>query len=116
MGFFGFFEGWFEANRLDVSGLSDLSLLVWLTQLGMSVALPMAGFTLLGVWLRSKFDLGAWVVVCGCAIGLICAIDGLRSSLKIMEQLEKQNEKRRKMRQKGKGPYVSIQDRNKGGK
>ena len=101
---------------MDVSDVGEFSLLVWLTQLGMSVALPMTGFTLLGVWLRSKFELGVWVVLCGCAIGLICAIDGLRSSLKIMEQLEKQNEKRRKMKQKGKGPYASIHDRDKGGK
>lgn len=95
--------------------VSDLSLLVWLTQLGLSVALPMAGFTLLGVWLRSKFDMGVWVVICGCVLGVICAIDGLRSSLKVMEQMEKQNEKRRKMQSKGRSA-VSIDKRDKGGK
>ena len=58
--------------------MKDLNLLVWLTQLGMSVAMPLAGFTLLGVWLRERFGLGIWIVLCGCAVGLICAVDGLR--------------------------------------
>ena len=37
--------------------MKDLSLLVWLTQLGLSVAVPLAGFILLAVWLRSRFGL-----------------------------------------------------------
>ena len=32
--------------------MKDLGLLVWLTQLGLSVAFPLAGFVLLGLWLR----------------------------------------------------------------
>ena len=32
--------------------MKDLNLIVWLTQLGMSVAVPLAGFVLLAVWLR----------------------------------------------------------------
>ena len=67
--------------------MKNISLIVWLTQLGFSVALPPAGFILLAVWLRNRFDLGLWVLWLGIIIGLCGAIDGLRSSLKAMERL-----------------------------
>ena len=69
--------------------MKNISLIVWLTQLGFSVALPPAGFILLAVWLRNRFDLGLWVLWVGIIIGLCGAIDGLRSSLKAMERLSK---------------------------
>lgn len=69
--------------------MKDLNLLVWLTQLGMSIAMPLVGFTALGVWLRARFSLGVWVVLCGCAVGLICAVDGFRHSLRLMESMGK---------------------------
>lgn len=67
--------------------MKDLSLLVWLTQLGMTVAFPLAGFVLLGVWLNNRFHLGTWVIIAGLVIGLCSAITGLRSSLKTLERL-----------------------------
>ena len=67
--------------------MKNLSLLIWLSQLGISVAVPLAGFVLLAVWLQSRFDLGAWVSWTGVALGVICAIDGLRTSLKAMDRL-----------------------------
>ena len=42
--------------------MKDLSLLIWLTQLGFSVAFPLAGFILLGVWLHDRFGWGQWVI------------------------------------------------------
>lgn len=69
--------------------MKNISLIVWLTQLGMSVAVPPAGFILLTVWLKNRFDLGLWVIWIGIILGLIGAIDGLRTSLKAMEQLSK---------------------------
>lgn len=69
--------------------MKDLSLLVWLTQLGLSVALPPAGFILLAVWLRDSCGWGSWVLWAGIAIGLICAADGLRTSLKAMSRISK---------------------------
>ena len=69
--------------------MKNISLIVWLTQLGFSVALPPAGFILLAVWLRNRFGLGLWVLWVGIIIGLCGAIDGLRSSLKAMERLSK---------------------------
>lgn len=70
--------------------MKNLSLLVWITQLGMSVALPLAGFTLLGLWLRERFSLGIWVVLAGVALGLFSAVDGLRLSLKAMHRQSKE--------------------------
>ena len=69
--------------------MKDLSLLVWLTQLGLSVAFPLAGFILLAVWLRGSFGWGDWVIWAGIALGAVLAIDGLRHSLKQMSRLSK---------------------------
>lgn len=67
--------------------MKEFRLLVWLTQLGLSVALPLAGFVLLGVWLHSAKGWGVWSVFAGLILGLICAIQGFRDSLKAMEQM-----------------------------
>lgn len=67
--------------------MKNVSLLVWLTQLGFSVAFPLAGFVLLGVWLHNRFCWGVWIILVCTAIGLICAVSGLRSSLKAMERM-----------------------------
>ena len=67
--------------------MKDISLLVWLTQLGLSVALPPAGFILLAVWLRDRFGWGSWVLWVGIGLGLILAADGLRTSLKTMQRM-----------------------------
>lgn len=69
--------------------MKNISLLVWLTQLALSVAVPLGGFILLGVWLHNRFGWGIWVILVGTVLGLICAIDGLRTSLKAMERLAK---------------------------
>ncbi len=69
--------------------MKDLGLLVWLTQLGLSVALPLAGFVLLGVWLHNACDWGVWTVWAGIVLGLLCAINGFRGAVKSMEQLAK---------------------------
>ena len=67
--------------------MKDLSLLVWLTQLGLSVALPLAGFIGLAVWVRNRFDLGFWILWIGIGVGLISAIDGFIKSLKMLNRV-----------------------------
>ena len=69
--------------------MKELNLLVWLTQLGISVAGPLAGFILLAVWLRQRFDLGIWVLLVGIVLGISGAIDGFRVSMKAMEKMAK---------------------------
>lgn len=64
--------------------MKDLSLLTWLTQLGLTVALPLGGLIWLAVWLRDRFGLGPWVLWLGIGLGVIFALDGLRVSLKTL--------------------------------
>lgn len=73
--------------------MKNLNLILWLTQLGYCVVFPLAAFTLLAVWLRQRFALGVWIVLVGIAIGLYCAVDGFRRSLKIMERLGRDKKK-----------------------
>ena len=67
--------------------MKDLSLLVFLSQLGLSVVLPLAGFVLLGVWLRQALGWGVWVVILGTLLGLVVAAEGLRSTLRTMNRM-----------------------------
>ena len=69
--------------------MKDLQLLSWLTQLGLSTAVPLAGFVLLAVWLRNRYELGLWVLFVGIGLGLIFAIDGFVRSLKILMAVSK---------------------------
>lgn len=69
--------------------MKELSMLVWLTQLGLSVAVPLAGFIWLALWLRSKFGLGNWILFVGLVLGFKSAIDGFRTSLKAMERMDR---------------------------
>ena len=71
--------------------MKDLKMLIWLTQLGLSIALPPAGFVWLAVWLRGRFSLGNWVIFVGIVLGIAGAVDGFRSSLKAMQMMEKQD-------------------------
>lgn len=84
--------------------MKDLSLLVWLTQLGLSVALPPAAFIFLAVWLNRSFGWGQWVIWVGIAVGFICAIQGFRDSLKLLERLSTDKDKD--------GPGVSFNEHN----
>ena len=74
--------------------MKELSLLVWLSQLGLSVAFPLAGFIMLAVWLRNSFGWGPWVIWAGLALGLCGAVNGFRHSLKAMELLSRDRKKK----------------------
>lgn len=67
-----------------------VSLLLWVTQLGFSILFPICFFVLGTVWLRERLDWGAWVVVVGMLLGLACAADGLRTSIKAMIRMSGQ--------------------------
>ena len=69
--------------------MKDLSLLIWVTQLGLSTVGPLTVYTLLAVWLHNRFDWGMWVIWVGIGLGMVGAIDGLRTSLKAMDRLTK---------------------------
>lgn len=70
--------------------MKELRLLVWLTQLGLSAALPLAGFVLLGIWLHRCCGWGRWSIWTGLLLGFYFAVKSFRESLKAMERMEKQ--------------------------
>jgi len=72
--------------------LKDLTLLVWLTQLGFSTAAPLAGFILLALWLRNSLGWGIWVLWAGILLGIVSALCGFRSTMKLMSRIS-QNKK-----------------------
>lgn len=73
--------------------MKDAKLLIWLTQLGLSVAVPLGGFIALGVWLHRQHQWGSWVVVAGVILGLLCAVDGLYTSLKAAARMGENKKK-----------------------
>ena len=66
--------------------MKNVSMLLWVTQLGLSVVVSPVALILLAVWLRDSQGWGSWVIWVAVAIGLYCAIVGLFSSLKQMQQ------------------------------
>ena len=69
--------------------MKDINLLVWLMQLGISVAVPLAGFIVLSVWLHNSRGWGSWVVIAGIILGILAAVSGLRSSLDYLSKASK---------------------------
>ena len=67
--------------------MKDLSLLVWLSQLGLSVAVPPAMFILLSLWLKNQFGWGQWVIWVAVALGIYCAVTGFIASLRTLSQI-----------------------------
>lgn len=73
--------------------MKDVHLLVWLTQLGLSVAVPLVGFLALALWLRDSCGWGQWVLWVGIGVGLIAALDGLVNSIRTMNRMAKAKDK-----------------------
>ena len=70
--------------------MRDLSLLTWLTQLGLSVALPPVALILLAVWLRDRFGWGSWILWLGIGLGIYCAVTGFISSMRTLSRFTKE--------------------------
>ena len=73
--------------------MKDVGLIIWLTQLGLSVVSPLVGFVWLSIWLHNDCGWGAWVVWVGVAVGAVCAFSGLMDSLKTMDKYVKRKRK-----------------------
>lgn len=73
--------------------VKDGKLLIWITQLGISVVAPLGGLIWLAVWLRDRFSWDNWVVIVGAVLGVICAAEGLLSSLRAMRRMQSTKEK-----------------------
>lgn len=64
--------------------MKDLNLLVWLSQLGLTVAVPPVALIWLAVWLQNRWNWGSWVIWVAIVLGLYCAITGFISSLRTL--------------------------------
>lgn len=60
--------------------------IMWLTQFGLSVCVPLVLFIGGSVWLRAQFALGGWTIFAGIVLGVLGAISGLRYSLRALER------------------------------
>ena len=63
-----------------------LSLLLWVTQFGLSVLFPICFFLLLAAWLQQKFKLGSWVVIVLGIFGLLVSISTARSCIRSLRK------------------------------
>lgn len=63
-----------------------LSLLMWVSQFGLSVIFPTLFFLILAAWLQSKFALGMWIVIVLGLIGVLTSIQTTRSCLNALRK------------------------------
>ena len=73
--------------------MKELALIIWLTQTGLSVALPPVGFILGALWLRNSVGWGDWVIWVGVILGVVGAVNGLVDSMRTLERLSRKDEK-----------------------
>lgn len=73
--------------------MKELNMIVWLTQLGLSIAAPLVCFIGLAAWLRQRFNLGSWILIVGVIFGLVSAADSFRVCMKAMERMSKNRSK-----------------------
>lgn len=68
--------------------------LVWLTQFGLSICVPLVLFVAASVWLQKTFSLGGWIVAVGVILGILVAVSSLRYCLKAIERQGKEPSKK----------------------
>ena len=63
-----------------------LSLLMWVTQFGVSVIFPTCFFLSLGVWLQNRFDLGVWIVIALGILGVMTSVSTAKACLRSLQK------------------------------
>ena len=63
-----------------------LSLLLWVTQFGLSVLFPLCFFLFLAVWLQNRFGLGMWIVALLGIVGLLTSLSTARSCIRSLRK------------------------------
>lgn len=69
--------------------------LTYLTQVGLTIAIPLILCIFGASWLQQKFDLGGWVVLVGIILGIGGAVSSLAEFIKMGNRQAKKNEKPR---------------------
>ena len=66
--------------------MKALRQIVMLTQIAVSIAVPLLVFIYLSRWLMHRFSLGTWVMAVGILIGVGSAVSGITRCIKQMLQ------------------------------
>lgn len=84
-----------EAVPEKKPGLSLWSNLMYLTQMGLSLAMPMILCIAAAAWLQNRFGLGGWVVIAGIVLGVGGTVSTFRQILRRESQKAKRETQQR---------------------
>lgn len=59
-----------------------LSLILWVTQFGLSALFPLCLFLYVGFWLQTHFGLGLWVMLLCGVLGFMTSISTVKSCMR----------------------------------
>ena len=80
-------------NYSESQKFGMLKNLTYLTQLGLTIALPLV-FCIFGAsWLQKRFELGSWIVLLGIILGIGSAACSLLEFIKTMNKKAKKSQK-----------------------
>lgn len=63
-----------------------LSLLLWVTQLGLSLLFPLCFFLILAVRLQQRYELGTWIVLLLGLVGFLTSVSTARSCIRSLRK------------------------------
>ena len=63
-----------------------LSMLLWVTQFGLSILFPLCFFLMLGAWVQNRFSLGMWVIALFGILGLLITIRTVKVNLRSLRK------------------------------
>ena len=63
-----------------------LSLLLWVTQLGLSLLFPLCFFLILAVRLQQRYELGTWIVLLRGLVGFLTSVSTARSCIRSLRK------------------------------
>ena len=94
------FKEWYNSLQMGDFDMSDkhklhksLSALTMLSQLGLSIALPIVLCAMAGVWLKDKFGIGNWIVIAAILIGVGSGFCSMIKFIKIIQKIiDEENE------------------------
>lgn len=62
------------------------SLLIWVTQFGLSVIFPVCFFLMIAVWLRNAYGLGNWILILCGALGVLTTVSTVKSCIRSLRK------------------------------